>query len=202
MPAYTITRALTFALLVAGTSILAAPEQTTATPGQMTQARVWVQNRGRTEAVPVELRDVNLDAPLKVQVINGSAKTINASADSIAASATSIENHASNVLDTAKSIQGNAGVINTTAADINTEAAAILDVANRINVDVKRINLNLDVTIPIASQIRADADNINFEAVLAHKEAACIDREVSILKAPFNGAEFCTAQVSKPQVRR
>ena len=40
-------------------------------PGQMTQARVWVQNRGRAEAVPVELRDVNLDAPLKVQVING-----------------------------------------------------------------------------------------------------------------------------------
>jgi hypothetical protein len=131
----------------------------------------------------------------KVQVINGSAKTINTSADVIYANAKSIENHASNVLDSAKSIQGSAGVINTTAANINTEAAAILDVANRINVDVKRINLNLDVTLPIAGQIRADTDNINFEAVLAHKEAACIDREVRILKAPFNGAEFCTAKV-------
>ena len=66
----TIARVLTLALLVAGTSILAAPEQT-ATPGQMTQARVWVQNHSRSEAVPVDLRDVNLDTPLRVQVING-----------------------------------------------------------------------------------------------------------------------------------
>ena len=65
----TIARALTFLLLVAGTSILAAPGQT-AKPGQMTEAHVWVQNRGRSEAVPVELREVNLDAPLKVQIIN------------------------------------------------------------------------------------------------------------------------------------
>jgi hypothetical protein len=70
MRAETIVRACAFVLIVAGTSILAAPAQT-GQPGQMTQARVWVQNRGRTEAVPVELRDVNLDAPLKVQVING-----------------------------------------------------------------------------------------------------------------------------------
>ena len=39
-------------------------------PGQMTQARVWVQNKGRDEAVPVDLRESNLDAPLRVQVIN------------------------------------------------------------------------------------------------------------------------------------
>jgi hypothetical protein len=64
-------RAFACVLVVAGTSMLAAPEQTTRTPGQMTEAHVWVQNRGRTEAVPVELRDVNLDAPLKVQIING-----------------------------------------------------------------------------------------------------------------------------------
>jgi len=67
----TIARVSALALVIAGTSILAAPAQTTRTPGQMTEAHVWVQNRGRTEAVPVELRDVNLDAPLKVQVING-----------------------------------------------------------------------------------------------------------------------------------
>ena len=66
----TIVRVSAFALVVAGTSILAAPGQT-AQPGQMTQARVWVQNRGRGEAIPVELRDVNLDAPLKVVVANG-----------------------------------------------------------------------------------------------------------------------------------
>ena len=64
-------RAFACVLVVAGTSMLAAPEQTTKTPGQMTEAHVWIQNRGRTEAVPVELRDVNLDSPLKVQIING-----------------------------------------------------------------------------------------------------------------------------------
>jgi hypothetical protein len=58
------------ALVVGASSMLAAPGQT-ATPGQVTQARVWVQNRGRAEAVPMDLREVNLDAPLKVQITNG-----------------------------------------------------------------------------------------------------------------------------------
>jgi hypothetical protein len=64
-------RAFACVLVVAGTSMLAAPQQTTKTPGQMTEAHVWVQNRGRAETVPVELRDVNLDSPLKVHIING-----------------------------------------------------------------------------------------------------------------------------------
>ena len=67
----TIARVSALALVIAGTSILAAPAQTTRTPGQMTEAHVWVQNRGRSEALPVELRDVNLDGPLKVLIING-----------------------------------------------------------------------------------------------------------------------------------
>jgi hypothetical protein len=71
MRADTLVRAVAFALIVAGTSILAAPAQTTAQPGQMTQAHVWVQNRGRSEAIPVDVREVNLDAPLRVQVTNG-----------------------------------------------------------------------------------------------------------------------------------
>jgi hypothetical protein len=71
MRADTLARAVAFALIVAGTSILAAPAQTTAQPGQMTQAHVWVQNRGRSEAIPVDVREVNLDAPLRVQVTNG-----------------------------------------------------------------------------------------------------------------------------------
>jgi hypothetical protein len=70
MRAETVVRASALALVVAGTSILAAPSQT-ATPGQMTQARVWVQNRGRSEALPVDVREVNLDAPLRVHVTNG-----------------------------------------------------------------------------------------------------------------------------------
>jgi hypothetical protein len=46
----------------------AAPQ--TAYPGQMTQARVWIQNKGDGEAVPVDLRDVNVAVPLRVQVVN------------------------------------------------------------------------------------------------------------------------------------
>jgi hypothetical protein len=57
-----IVGALAGVLIVAGTAMLAAPiQQTTQQPGQMTQAHVWVQNRGRSEAVPVDLRDSNLD---------------------------------------------------------------------------------------------------------------------------------------------
>ena len=58
-------------LVVAGTAMLAAPAQNTLQPGQITQARVWVQNRGRGEAVPVDLREANLDNPLRVRIVNG-----------------------------------------------------------------------------------------------------------------------------------
>lgn len=71
MRADSIVRATVCVLIVGGTSMLAAPQQTTRAPGQMTEAHVWVQNKGKSESVPVELREVNLDAPLKVQVING-----------------------------------------------------------------------------------------------------------------------------------
>ena len=67
----TVARAVACVLIVAGTSILAAPEPAQQQPGQMTQARVWVQNRGRAETIPVDVREINLDAPMKVQVING-----------------------------------------------------------------------------------------------------------------------------------
>jgi hypothetical protein len=62
------------AMLVAAASTTgAAPGQTTATPGQMTQARVWVQNHGVGEAVPVDIRSADLDAShaLRVRVVNG-----------------------------------------------------------------------------------------------------------------------------------
>jgi hypothetical protein len=65
-------------VLAAGASAMLAapgqmpqPGQTTQTPGQMTQARVWVQNRGRGDALPVDLTDVSTAVPLRVQVFNG-----------------------------------------------------------------------------------------------------------------------------------
>ena len=69
MRAHTVARAAAFVLVVAGTSMLAAPEQT-ARPGQMTQPRAWIQNHGRGEAVPISIQESALDAPLRVRVVN------------------------------------------------------------------------------------------------------------------------------------
>lgn len=56
------------ALLVSGATSLAAPEQDY--PGQPTKGRVWVENRGKAEAVAVNLQNAARDAPpLKVEVI-------------------------------------------------------------------------------------------------------------------------------------
>ena len=71
-PGRGLSRATAFCLgaLVASASAIVAAPQTTITPGQMTQAHVWIQNRGSGEAVPVDLRDINVNEPLRVQVIN------------------------------------------------------------------------------------------------------------------------------------
>jgi hypothetical protein len=58
-------------VLVAGAVIRArAAQDGTAQPGQPTQARVWVQNRGDAEAVPVTIQAMAIDVPpLRVQVV-------------------------------------------------------------------------------------------------------------------------------------
>jgi len=62
-------------MIVGGVAVLAAPAQT-AVPGQMTQARVWVQNRGRGEAVPVDLTESTLANPLRVRIVGGDPVTL------------------------------------------------------------------------------------------------------------------------------
>jgi hypothetical protein len=58
---------LSIGALSAGSAILAAPQ---VRPGEMTQARVWVENRGSAEAVPTIIESMSVDArPLRVQVI-------------------------------------------------------------------------------------------------------------------------------------
>lgn len=52
--------------LTAGATTIAAPAQER--PGQMTQARVWVENRGRNEAVPITLQEVATPTPISVQL--------------------------------------------------------------------------------------------------------------------------------------
>jgi hypothetical protein len=40
-------------------------------PGEMTQARVWVENRGSNQAIPVDLEATSIRSPLNVHVTNG-----------------------------------------------------------------------------------------------------------------------------------
>ena len=47
----------------------AAPDQT-ARPGDMTEARLWIQNRTRADAIAVNLRAADIETPLRVQVAN------------------------------------------------------------------------------------------------------------------------------------
>jgi hypothetical protein len=70
MPVKPLSVGVACAIVVISSTMLASPEQTQQ-PGQMTQARVWIENRSKSEAVPVDLRDVNLDHPLRVLIVNG-----------------------------------------------------------------------------------------------------------------------------------
>ena len=60
---------LAAALVAAGAAMRAAPEQTIR-PGDMTDAKVWIQNRGPAEAIPVDLRAAGMETPLRVFVSN------------------------------------------------------------------------------------------------------------------------------------
>jgi hypothetical protein len=48
-------------------------------PGQMTQARVFIENRGVGQAIPVSLEGESLSAPIRVQVTGSPAVTIGGS---------------------------------------------------------------------------------------------------------------------------
>jgi methyl-accepting chemotaxis protein len=119
------------------------------------------------------------DVDGRVTSINRSAQSINGSVDGINTAAASILTDANDIVGTARAINGSAESIQGSAATINQEVAAILDVARRINVDVRNINLNLNDTIEIVNGIRGDTRNLVVQGRIAHKEAACIDREVN-----------------------
>src|SRR5215831_2002591 len=60
-----------FAFGLAAVAIVAAPQTIEPIrPGEMTKARVWVENRGRAEAIPVDLRESSVEAPLRVRLVN------------------------------------------------------------------------------------------------------------------------------------
>ena len=54
------------ALVFAGSAIIAAPAQKY--PGQPTDARVWIENRTKPEAIAISVQDVAQDANMNVRV--------------------------------------------------------------------------------------------------------------------------------------
>jgi hypothetical protein len=76
-----LARVLSACLLLAAGAVMLAAQDQTAQPGQPTRARVWIQNRGKTEAVPVSVQDVSADRPLPVQVTG--APTVTTSPGSV-----------------------------------------------------------------------------------------------------------------------
>ena len=62
--------ALSGGVVLTAVAILAAPGQVgTDRPGQPTQGKVWVENRGRDEAVPVVLQEVATSMPMGVRFV-------------------------------------------------------------------------------------------------------------------------------------
>jgi hypothetical protein len=69
------------AALVVSSFLTASPEpqpnpqqpqqpQGTQYAGQMTEAHVWIDNRGAEQAIPVDVRALNTDRALRVQIVN------------------------------------------------------------------------------------------------------------------------------------
>jgi hypothetical protein len=68
-----LTGGLSMVVFVVGASTMVAAPQTAKPiqPGEMTQAHVWVENRGANQAIPIDLREANINVPLNVHVTNG-----------------------------------------------------------------------------------------------------------------------------------
>jgi hypothetical protein len=58
-----------FVLVTGGAVLWAAVQDRTLQPGQPTQGKVWIQNRGETEAVPVSIQTGASGPPLRAQII-------------------------------------------------------------------------------------------------------------------------------------
>ena len=69
---------LSASLLVAGGAAMLAvsPQDGTQWPGQPTQGKVWIQNRGNTEAVPVSIQNMASALPLRVEITGVPTVTI------------------------------------------------------------------------------------------------------------------------------
>ena len=62
------------ATTIAGGAAMAPREAPQVRPGELTKGEVWIQNPGRSEAVPVSVQELASDqTPVRVLVTNGSA---------------------------------------------------------------------------------------------------------------------------------
>jgi len=58
-----------FVLVTGGAVLWASVQDRTLQPGQPTQGKVWIQNHGETEAVPVSIQNGAAGPPLRVQIV-------------------------------------------------------------------------------------------------------------------------------------
>jgi hypothetical protein len=79
----TVACLLSVSTLLAGGAALGAgsTQDRTQQPGQPTQGRVWIQNRGSAEAVPVSIQNVPSESPMRVQIVG--TPTVTAIAGSV-----------------------------------------------------------------------------------------------------------------------
>jgi hypothetical protein len=73
--AKTLCVVLAAAFGVAGSALVAAPGQTY--PGQATQGRVLVENRGPQQSVPVSIQQIAGDASMRVQILGTPSVSVN-----------------------------------------------------------------------------------------------------------------------------
>jgi hypothetical protein len=101
--------------LAAGIAVHAtAAQDRTAQPGQPTQGKVWIQNRGETEAVPVRIQNFAPEAPpLRVQVIGTATVTLGAASVQVRAARQPWEYRDVTI----PSSQGPAAILNAAGAD-------------------------------------------------------------------------------------
>jgi hypothetical protein len=67
------------ALIAAGVRIIAdSPQDATRVPGYPTQGKVWIQNRGMEEAVPVSIQGVAQGPPMRVVIAGAPSVTLGA----------------------------------------------------------------------------------------------------------------------------
>jgi len=116
------------------------------------------------------------DAVLNLDTTNQLAGSILETAKPLEGKLAEIVRLATSVDGLAKSINGSASTVDGTAKSINGNAAGIVTVAKSIDRGVMQINANLDRTIELANAIKGDSANIQTQALLAHRLAACVDQ--------------------------